>query len=99
MLTLQVGAHTIKVEFVDRPQMDIDANAVYKSEYNLIRIQNDLPLSQKVTAFMHELLHVINRELDEEKTEFLAQALSQVIMSNKLFSDDFFKKLDVAERP
>ena len=77
--------------------MDIDANAVYKSEYNLIRIQNDLPLSQKVVAFMHEVLHVINKEVDEEQTEYLAQALSQVLVSNGLLSSGFIKNLEGTE--
>ena len=51
MLELQVGAHSITVEFVDRAHMDCDANAVYDSEHNLLRIQDDLPLSQKVCSF------------------------------------------------
>lgn len=40
---------------------------------------------QRLASLIHEILHCLNNQMSEEKVEFLAQALNQVIIDNKLY--------------
>lgn len=70
------------VRFVEENELE-GATAEIDLEKNLIRMHRNLPLSQKICCFWHEIFHAINEKYDEESIEFLAQAMAVLLDSNK----------------
>jgi len=84
--TLKIGGHIYKIKMVDSSELEGFVGGVHRFKDNLIKIDKDLADSQKISCFFHELLHAINGNLSEQETEFLAQALTQICIDNKLLT-------------
>lgn len=82
---LKIGGHTIKLSVHNNTVNNADGS--WCSEDNEICIKKSLPMSQKEVTLIHEILHCANNSMDEVKVEFLAQALYQAIIDNKLVFD------------
>jgi len=78
---LKVGGIIYRVEVVKADEFGEKSAALISTEKCLIKIlEGDPQFMQQ--AFWHELVHAINMEIEEEKVEFLAQALMQVTVDN-----------------
>lgn len=83
MLTIpkevKVGGLTYKVEIVK----EIDDNCVGKIFYKEQKIKIlQAEADFMALTFMHEVLHAMNAEVNEIHTEFMAQALCQLLKDN-----------------
>ena len=58
-----------------------------------IRIQFDVPMTQKGASLFHEIIHSMNWVMEEKEVEFLAQQFYQVMHDNDFLSDNFYKLL------
>ncbi len=84
---VKVGGLTYTVAIV--PEMD-DKNCVGRTDFNklLIRVEKGQPDFMQL-VFLHEVLHAINAEWEDERVEFLAMALQQLIHDNpKIFKNE-----------
>lgn len=77
---LKIGGHHYQVIHTDH----IDDSGKIDRERGIIYINKNLQETEKLCTTIHEVLHAINSELTETTTEFLSQALTQVIIDNKL---------------
>lgn len=78
---VKVGGITYKVRVVAPEEMEEKTGGMISTERCWIKVlKAETPFMEQ--TFLHELLHAINMELGEETTEFLAQALYQVIVDN-----------------
>lgn len=82
---LKVGGHYITVTQTE--QMVDDADGSWLASDNTIKLKKQLPPTQKEVTLIHEILHCINVSVKEIEIEYLAQALYQVILDNKLVFD------------
>ncbi len=57
----------------------------FDAKQKLIIIANDLPEDIEELTFWHEVLHAANQEYDEEKTEQIAQQITQIRRDNLLY--------------
>lgn len=80
-MKLKIGGHIYKVIYKD---MGEDAGLADKTK-NIIYIDPNLSKSEQESTLIHEILHVINSELDHALLDSLSQQLYQVIKQNKLF--------------
>lgn len=79
---IKIGGIIYKIKIVDDMK---DKAGEYDSSKQTIFICKAKQGSMEVTL-LHEILHAINNEMGEVETEFLAQALYQVIKENpKIF--------------
>lgn len=87
--TIKVGGLTYTVEIVD----ELD-RACADTNYGKqrIRVEKANPKFMQ-QAFLHELFHTINGEFLEEKVEFLAMSLFQILQDNP----QLFKKVKGGE--
>jgi len=79
---IKVGGHIYKIELVDSEVLDNDCGKVNKSR-NVIQIRKDLPQSQLEETLIHELVHTINFDWNEERVEFVSNAIYQILKDNK----------------
>lgn len=58
-----------------------------KTDYakSIIYLDPKQTKEQEQATLIHEILHVINNQMSEEHVEFLAQALNQIIVDNKIY--------------
>lgn len=77
--SLKVGGLVYRVEVVD----DIGKPACADTDFQKqrIRVERADPKFMQ-QAFIHEILHAINGEWNEERVEFLAMSLFQVFQDN-----------------
>ena len=78
--TIRVGGLNYRVEIVDDLE---DDDACAKTHYNKTTIKIERAgkdFMQQV--FLHELMHTVNSEWEEERVEFMAMALFQIIRDN-----------------
>ena len=75
--------HVIKVIMMPGSEM-VGKNGEYRSGELKILIDKDVKQSQIEATLIHEVLHCININMDEEKVEWLAQSLYQVLSDNKM---------------
>jgi hypothetical protein len=72
-------------------------------ECNLIKINSKFNFLQRVLSLMHEILHLLNWEMSETQTEFLAGGIFQVLYENNLLNMDEFARYlkggDVLRKP
>jgi hypothetical protein len=82
---IKVGGIIYKVKVVDPGDFDDKVGAQISTERCWIKVMRADPQFMK-QAFWHELFHAMNMEMEEEKVEFLAQAIMQIMVDNpKLF--------------
>lgn len=77
---LKVGGLTYKVKIADEINED-DCAAFIDHQKLTITVEKAEPEAMRHN-FLHEMFHAINFEFTEEKVEFLASALYQVIKDN-----------------
>jgi hypothetical protein len=80
---LKIGGHIYSIELVDPELLSNDCGEQNRAR-NTIKIRNDLPQSQLEETLIHEVLHAINGDLKEETVDFLAMAIYQILVDNKL---------------
>jgi Zn-dependent peptidase ImmA (M78 family) len=86
---LKIGGHTFKIVLEKDNKMLSVGNSCgkFNLETGTIVINgSQVPSGQGATLF-HEIMHVINNEMGEEKIEFMAQAIYQVLSDNKLLKE------------
>jgi hypothetical protein len=79
----------IRYKVIVKENVDAEnAVACIDTERQEIQLQKAVRASMECN-FIHEIFHAINVSLDEEKVEFLAQAMYQIIVDNpKMFGGD-----------
>lgn len=77
---IKIQSHTYKVIIGDTE----GADGYLKRDTGEIHINKHLAPTEQYCTFIHEALHAMNNEMPEEKVEFLAQALTQFLLDNKL---------------
>lgn len=92
---IKVGGHIIEVQVTEfRIQLDINdgeitdrnADGFWDPRFNRIYINPRLPKNQQGVTLIHEILHVIDSDLEHETVEYIAQDIYQVIKDNNLLS-------------
>lgn len=78
---VKVGANIYTVSIVEK-EKDIKQCGETSFPFQQIKITNGKQGFIEET-FLHEVLHCINNEMNEEHVEFLAQALHRFIQDNK----------------
>jgi len=80
---LKIGGHTITVREME---MVDDTRCCGEASYAVgeIRINKDLPQTQKEASLIHEVLHFLNTTLDHALLDSLAEQMYQVLKDNKL---------------
>ena len=75
---LKIGGLNYKIVYTDLDdclgKTDFPTSTIY-----IDKKQND---NQKFATLVHEILHCLNNQMSEEKVEFLAQGINQVIRDN-----------------
>ena len=83
---IKVGAIWWEVKEVE--WLEIDSSSVDCGDQNpitqVIRLNNKLSPEMKGLTFLHELLHVINPELEHSSVEMMSQTLYQVLTDNEI---------------
>lgn len=85
---IKIGGMIYRVKIVNDLK---DSAGEYNGSTLELSIGNAKPDSMFVT-FLHEIIHAINSEIGEVETEFLAQALCQVIKDNPKIFEGVKKK-------
>lgn len=78
---IKVGGIRYRVQVVGSEELEDKVGGKIATDKCLIKIIKAEPQYMHQT-FLHEVLHAINMEIEEEKIEFLSQALYQVICDN-----------------
>lgn len=82
---LKIGGHYVAVRLVEKTA---NGNCgEWDPMKNLIEINKTMPTSQQEETLIHEFLHALNVSMEEEKIEFLAQGIYQILLDNKLVFD------------
>lgn len=84
---LKIGGHQVSVVFKDLSESPVAGE--WNPKNNTITIDKTISVSQQEESLFHEILHVINGELDGEGYahafgESLAQQFYQVLSDNKM---------------
>jgi len=77
-MKLKIGAHIYTVIY---KEMEEDDGLVLKNKGE-IHINSLLPETERFGTLIHECLHVINIQFTHVDTEFIAQALTQLLLDN-----------------
>lgn len=77
---VKVGALTYDVVIVDELDDD-DACALVDLQKMKIKIEKAAPLAME-HHFLHEIIHAINSEIEDEQIEYLTMLFHQVIVDN-----------------
>lgn len=78
---IKIGGITYQIKIVD--VIDDDSSVAGRINTNKCLIQLTNGDSQfMLQTFWHEILHAINMEMPEERIEFCAQAIHQVVVDN-----------------
>lgn len=82
---LKIGAHNFTINYVKVPKGITAENAgLNDGNTNTITVDTDLSLTMKYETLWHEIMHAVNGELSENDIEFLAQAITQVLLDNDM---------------
>jgi hypothetical protein len=87
---LKIGGRTVDVKIVEstHPKLDNDrANGCYSTTQNTIYLADNCHKKLLPVVLLHEIIHTININIDEQTVEFLAQALHQVLKDNNLLKE------------
>jgi hypothetical protein len=79
----KIGGHEFCLLGVSKDDIDGGVGDCDRDK-GVIRVSSDLLRSHQEQAFFHEVLHVINWEMDEEKIEFLSQAIYAFLTENDM---------------
>lgn len=87
--SLKIGAHEYKLLFLEcwdgQNSADLGETDYEKQE---IRIRAGMAETTEFSTVIHEVLHVINSQLDHVLLESLAEQISQVLLENGLIDED-----------
>ena len=77
-MILKIGAHTYTIIYKELE----DNDGLLLRDKQEIHISSKLQGTEQFCTLIHEILHVINNELGEKEIEYLAQAMTQVLLDN-----------------
>lgn len=81
----KIGANRVELRL--KPCADITSDCdggLANWERNTIDLGNDMPEDRQATAFLHEVLHMMNIYLTEEQATYISEGLTQIIRDNKI---------------
>lgn len=82
---LKIGAHGFTINYVKVPKgITAENSGLNDGNTNTITVDTDLSPTMKYETLWHEIMHTINGELPEKEIEFLAQAITQVLLDNDM---------------
>lgn len=83
---LKIGPHTYTVHVVTPPTLCADESpaGINCNQRGVIEIDARLTDTEQAATLFHEVLHVMNSELDHVLLDSLAQQITQVLLDNKL---------------
>lgn len=82
---VKIGAHIYKIKIVnENSDLELENNGRVDKVKGLITLDGTLMPTELSGTFLHEILHVINNELDHALLDSLSQQLLQVLEDNKL---------------
>lgn len=93
MHILKIAGHEYKVCL--KPTWDREAAGEVRRDIGEIWIDEELMESEKKATLWHEIIHVLNGELEEEQVDFIAQGINQVLKDNATILNEIFKEKDL----
>ncbi len=81
---IKIGGHLYKIVFEKSSGFKENDCAKLDREKGIIFIDAEIIQSEKEVSLFHEIFHSINGEMEEKETDFLAQAIYQVLKDNHL---------------
>ena len=91
MKKLKIGGNIYTVKTVNSGEIENDCGECATNKL-LIRIADDVVEAAYAPTLLHEIIHAINISLDEKETEFMTQAIYQVLVDNPEFTKLFLKR-------
>jgi hypothetical protein len=79
----KIGGHVFYLRQVSKDDIDGGVGDCDRDK-GVIRVSKDLLRSHQEQTFFHEVMHIINWEMDEEKIEFLSQAIYAFLTENDM---------------
>jgi hypothetical protein len=79
----KIGAHYFNLQRVPACTIDGGVGDVARED-GVIRISTDLQKSHQEQTLFHEVLHMINNEMDEKEIEYLSQAIYLFLSENDM---------------
>ena len=77
-MILKIGAHTYTIIYKELE----DNDGLLLRDKQEIHISSKLQGTEQFCTLIHEIIHVINNEFKHTDIEFLAQAMTQVLLDN-----------------
>lgn len=81
-MKLKIGAHRVTVRY---KELSGEQLGLFNRENNTITIHPTLTPSQKDSTLIHEIMHVLNSEVNHTYLDGLSEQLLQVLNDNKLW--------------
>ena len=81
-MKLKIGGQTWEVKDVPAGELGESAGEC-DSSTNTIKLMAGMPEEPRRHKLLHEALHAINIEMDEETIEFLTSSIEQLLVDNK----------------
>jgi len=83
---LKIGGRKFKIQFIDDRELpDYCAGRLLDEAENIIEINDRYKNTEMAWIILfHEVFHAVNAELEETTTEFLAQAVYQILRDNNI---------------
>jgi len=82
---IKIGGITYTIRFIPDEELSENNNCgKLDRDKDEILIGESLSLGNKLLSFLHEMVHAINGELEEEEVESIAVGLHQVLVDNEL---------------
>ena len=83
---VKIGGHIYKVEFQEQTDLsENDCGQTVRTK-GIIAIDRDLIQSEKEVTFFHEVIHIINGEIEEVECDFIAQTIYAFLKDNNLLN-------------
>jgi len=82
---VKIGAHTYEVKIIkDANDLELENNGRVNKKEGVITIDGTLMQSEIDGTFIHEVLHVMNNEMEHALLDSLSQQLLQFLLDNDL---------------
>lgn len=82
-MKIKIGGIQYQVQFVEPSKLqENNDKGMVDFDNSIIYIGQDMCREQKEATLLHEIIHCVNSQFDEQTTEFLATAFYQIIKDN-----------------
>lgn len=79
----KIGGHWFDLKLT--PCDNIDGGVGdFDRNNGIIRVSSDLQKSHREQAFLHEVMHIVNNEMEEKEIEYLSQAIYAFLSDNDM---------------